>query len=155
MLKNDALVASISADTARRTNRIGLDEEHRSIHNTALEQALEQCLSSVPEILRHGRSFTEQDWSSTAAALQQYWSRFAEILLKQHCNSIGAVLEEFSGGTEQYCSRGAVPQQSWRNIGARLEYACSVGQLAPEYCSNILLDFSICIPYSGFPRILF
>ena len=96
----------------------------------------------------------EQYWSSTAAALQQYWSRFAEILLKQHCNSIGAVLEEFSGGTEQYCSSGAVPQQSWRNIGARLEYACSIGQLAPEYCSNILLDISICIPYSGIPRIL-
>ena len=97
----------------------------------------------------------EQYWSSTAAALQQYWSRFAEILLKQHCNSIGAVLEEFSGGTEQYCSSGAVPQQSWRNIGARLEYTCSIGQLAPEYCSNILLDISICIPYSGIPRILF
>ena len=97
----------------------------------------------------------EQYWSSTAAALQLYWSRFAEILLKQHCNSIGAVLEEFSGGTEQYCSSGAVPQQSWRNIGARLEYACSIGQLAPEYCSNILLDISICIPYSGIPRILF
>ena len=37
----------------------------------------------------------EQYWSSTAGALQQYWSRFAEILLKQRCNSIGAVLEEF------------------------------------------------------------
>ena len=86
------------------------------------------------------RAVLEQYWSSTAAALQQYWSRFAEILLKQHCNSIGAVLEEFSGGTEQYCSSGAVPQQSWRIIGAWLEYTCSIGQLAPEYCSNILLE---------------